>query len=211
MVRRQREIQTLARSSRYVPPLDLRGQPVTSLSTDWAGSARSVKYHRLDQRSPLVCNTGYELRQVILDGHHLKADWCTAFKEEPSTRGLCTVWDHDDPMPVSLGSEPGDEFGFATRIDGIWAKTDHLDSLRRGRTTHLGIASERDHNDRGIPGFRELEGGFHSPLPGITTEGDDCVDPRRSIAWGPYKQSGGRNQEDNDHQEHDEDDAFEAS
>ena len=81
----------------------------------------------------------------------------------------------------------------------------------RARTTHLGIASERNHDDRGIPGLRQVESGFHSPLPGVTAESDDCVDARRSIAWGPHKQPGGRNHEDNDRQEHDEDDAFEPS
>ena len=181
----------------------------------WAGrtrsSARSVEYHRFEQRSPLVWDAEQQLRQVIVDGHHLKPDSCAALKQEPCTSGLRTVWDHDDLMPVALGSEPGDEFSFATRVDGIRTETDHLDSFRRARTAHLGIASERNHNNGGISGFRQLNGGFHSPLPGITTESDNCVDARWSIARGPHKQPGGRNQEDNDHHQHDEDDALEFS
>ena len=113
-------------------------------------------------------------------------------------------------MPVPLGGEPGDKFRFATRINGIGAKTDRLDPLRRARTTHLGIASERNHNNRGIPGCRQLDRRFHSPLPGITAEGNDCVDARRSITRGPHKQPGGRNQEDDDDQENGEDSAFKS-
>jgi hypothetical protein len=195
-----------------VTHLDPPGRHATRfLTADSAGLARSVENHRLDQRSPFVCHTGQELRQIIVDGHHLKLDSCAALEQEPSTRGLCTVRDHNDLMPVPLGSEPRDEFGFAARIDGIGTETDHLDSLRRARTTHLGVASERNHRNRRVPSFRQLDGGFHSPLPRITTESDDCVDARRSIAWGPHEQAGGRNQEDNDHQQDNEDDALEVS
>src|ERR1700677_2555621 len=136
--------------------VDLWSRLARRLPIDSAGSARSVEDHRLDQRSPLIWHAGEELRQIILDGHHRKADPCAALKEEPSTRGLRAVWDHDDPMPVPPGSEPGHEFGFATRIEGIWAETDHLDSFWRARTTHFGIASERNHSNLRIPGFRQL-------------------------------------------------------